>query len=46
MKISTFGAILFILGICLADSASIIPTLLFCGLGGTFFIGAQCVRHC
>ncbi len=46
MKISTIGAILLLLGICLADSASIIPTILLCGLGGTLIVGAGCAKHC
>lgn len=44
-KASTLGAILLILGICLADSSSIIPTIIFVLLGSVLVIGSKlCVQ--
>lgn len=36
----TLGAVLFILGICAADSSSIIPTIIFCVLGSVLVTGS------
>lgn len=42
----TLGAILFILGICAADSSSIIPTIILCFVGGVLAIGnLLCEKH-
>lgn len=39
-KASLVGALLFILGICAADSASMIPTILLCTTGGLILTGS------
>ena len=44
IKISVVGAVLIILGICAADSASIIPTVLLCSVGVGLLIG-DCLWH-